>query len=124
MSSKFLTFLTILVLFLSALGSSANPLKRQDSCSTITAAFTTTDTSTPGCTAIATPTFTAIYCGNCGSSGSSAAAPAPAQLLKRQDSSNCKTITTSVSTVDTSTPGCTATYMAPTATITECGTCP
>ncbi|KAF0384733.1 hypothetical protein F8M41_011555 [Gigaspora margarita] len=120
MSSKFLTFLTILVLFLSALGSSAERIKRQASCSTYTIGFTTTDTSTPGCTYnLAMPTATAISCGTCDNSGSSAAAPA--LFLKRQDSS-CKTVTTSVTSTFT-TNACTMTIMAPTVTAVGCGTC-
>ncbi|CAG8488216.1 14872_t:CDS:2 [Dentiscutata heterogama] len=75
MASKYLTLLTILVLFLSALGSSAEPIKRQDSSNcvtTSTTSFTYTATPTPGCTVIAmAPTITAVVCGNCNSSGPS-----------------------------------------------------
>ncbi|CAG8835580.1 6753_t:CDS:1, partial [Gigaspora margarita] len=113
MSSKFLTFLIILVLFLSALGSSAEPLKRQATCTTFIGGITTTVTSAPGCTTnIAIPTATVIGCGTCNPSGSSAGGSA--QPLKRQAGSNCKTVTVSVSTTDTSTPGCTLTIIEPT----------
>ncbi|CAG8704725.1 13987_t:CDS:2 [Gigaspora margarita] len=112
MSLKFLTFLTILILFLSALGSSAELLRRQaNNCKTFsTTSFTTTNTAIPGCTiTYVVPTFTAIGCGSC--PGSSSSGP-----LKRQ-ANNCITTTaTSYTTTDTSIPGCTVTYVAPEAT--------
>ncbi|CAG8513894.1 19636_t:CDS:2 [Dentiscutata erythropus] len=73
MASKYLTLLTILVLFLSALGSFAEPIKRQDNnncVTTSTTSFTYTATPTAGCTVVAmAPTVTAVICGNCNSSG-------------------------------------------------------
>ncbi|KAF0465401.1 hypothetical protein F8M41_026286 [Gigaspora margarita] len=122
MSSKFLTFLIILVLFLSALGSSAKHLKRQATCTTLIGGYTTTVTSAPGCTTkIAVPTGTVVACGTCNPSGSIAGVSA--QFLKRQDSSNCATFTISVTTTDTSTPGCTVTIIDPTVIGTVCGAC-
>ncbi|CAG8472725.1 hypothetical protein C2G38_2027651 [Gigaspora rosea] len=121
MASKFLTFITILVLFLSALGSSAEPLRRQaNNCQTIsTTSYTTTNTASPGCTiTYVVPTFTAIGCGSCSGSGSSANGP-----VKRQANNCITTSTTSYITTDTSTPGCTVTYMAPEVTAVGCGTC-
>ncbi|CAG8680437.1 4060_t:CDS:1, partial [Gigaspora rosea] len=100
--------------------SSAKPLKRQDSCTTTTVSLTTIETSS-ACTIYGVPTITAITCGTCDYSGSSAAAAAPAQLLKRQDSS-CNTVMTTLSTIFTNN-ACTATWMAPTVTATRCGTC-
>ncbi|CAG8825121.1 39956_t:CDS:2 [Gigaspora margarita] len=105
MSSKFFTFLAILVLFLSAFGSSAKPLRRQaNNCQTVsTTSYTETDTATPSCTkTYIVPTGTAIFCGT----------------------NNCiTTSTTSYTTTDTSTPGCTGTYVAPAITAIGCGTC-
>ncbi|CAG8768037.1 26013_t:CDS:2, partial [Gigaspora margarita] len=92
-------------------------LKRQAKCTTLTTdiTLTTSAASSPGCAYnIAAPTVTAVSCGSCDSSGSSAAAPA--QFLKRQDSS-CITVTTNISTIIT-TASCTVTVVAPTATVT------
>ncbi|KAF0411271.1 hypothetical protein F8M41_008206 [Gigaspora margarita] len=119
MSSKFLTFLTILILFLSALGSSAEPLRRQaNNCRTFsTTSFTTTNTVTPGCTkTYIVPTGTAIGCGSCSGQSSSG-------LLKRQANNCITTSATSYTATDTSIPGCTVTYVAPEVTVVGCGTC-
>ncbi|RIB14992.1 hypothetical protein C2G38_2094321 [Gigaspora rosea] len=73
MSSKFLTLLTILVLFfafsLSALGSQENPLKRQAQCvSAVRTSGTMSTVLSPSCTVtLVAPTYTAISCGNCSS---------------------------------------------------------
>ncbi|KAF0510832.1 hypothetical protein F8M41_018384 [Gigaspora margarita] len=123
MLSKFFTFLTILVLFLSALGSSAEPLRRQaNNCQTVTTtSVTLTNTATPSCTKTTfLPTFTYIGCGSC--SGPSPS-PSPGGPVKRQ-ATNCITAsTTSLTTTDTSTPGCTETFIAPQMTVIGCGTC-
>ncbi|KAF0510831.1 hypothetical protein F8M41_018383 [Gigaspora margarita] len=123
MSSKFFTFLAILVLFLSAFGSSAKPLRRQaNNCQTVsTTSYTETDTATPSCTkTYIVPTGTAIFCGSC--SGPSPG-PSPSGPLKRQANNCITTSTTSYTTTDTSTPGCTGTFMAPAITAIGCGTC-
>ncbi|KAF0458742.1 hypothetical protein F8M41_000902 [Gigaspora margarita] len=127
MSSKFLMLFTILVLFLSALGSSAKLLRREDdNCQTTsTTDLTITDTSTNGCTlTLVAPTVTAIACGDCsGSSSSEYEEPSKRQVNKREDDNCITTTTTSFTTIDDSMPGCTVTYEAPEVTAIGCGTC-
>ncbi|CAG8725194.1 9144_t:CDS:1, partial [Gigaspora rosea] len=127
MSSKFLTFLTILVLFLSALGSSAEILRREDDhCQTTsTVDLTITGTATSGCTlTIIAPTVTAIACGDCSGPGSDESEEHSKRQFNKREDDKCMTTTTSgyTTTVD-SIPGCTVTYEAPEVTAVACGSC-